>query len=58
MVEKKVKKLGCDCFIIRVLFNSGRFIDWICLWDYLYILDDYCDWEGGKNWIYVYNDLE
>lgn len=56
--EKKAKKLGRDRLTIRVLFNSGRFIDWTCPWDYLHILDDYRDREGGKNWTHVYNDLE
>lgn len=55
--EKKAKKLGRDRLTIRVLFNSGRFIDWTCPWDYLHILDDYRDREGGKNWTHVYNDL-
>ena len=54
--EKKAKKLGRDRLTIRVLFNSGRFIDWTCPWDYLHILDDYRDREGGKNWRHVYND--
>ena len=55
--EKKAKISGRDRLTIRVLFNSGRFIDWTCPWDYLHILDDYRDREGGKNWAHVYNDL-
>ena len=55
--EKQAKILGRDRLTIRVLFNSGRFIEWTCPWDYLHILDDYRDREGGKNWTHVYNDL-
>lgn len=55
--EKRAKSLGRDRVTIRVLFNSGRFVQWTCPWDYLCILDDYRDREGGKNWTHIYNDL-
>ncbi|NET45710.1 type III-B CRISPR-associated protein Cas10/Cmr2 [Okeania sp. SIO2B3] len=55
--EKRAKSLGRDRVTIRVLFNSGRFVQWTCPWDYLYILNNYRDREGGKNWTHVYNDL-
>ncbi|NET12814.1 MAG: CRISPR-associated protein Cmr2 [Okeania sp. SIO1H6] len=55
--EKRAKSLGRDRVTIRVLFNSGRFVQWTCPWDYLYILNNYRDREGGQNWTHIYNDL-
>ncbi|NEQ39947.1 MAG: CRISPR-associated protein Cmr2 [Okeania sp. SIO3I5] len=55
--EKEAKNSGRNRVTIRVLFNSGRFVQWTCPWNYLCILDDYRDREGGKNWTHIYNDL-
>ncbi|MBD2292404.1 CRISPR-associated protein Cmr2 [Anabaena sphaerica FACHB-251] len=70
--EKVAKSLGRDRVTIRVVFNSGQYVQWTCPWDYLGILMKYRDrdgktfyeWEckGRKkedfpNWGHVYSDL-
>lgn len=70
--EKVAKSLGRDRVTIRVVFNSGQYVQWTCPWDYLGILKKYQDrdgktftqWEenGRKkeyfpNWGHVYGDL-
>jgi CRISPR-associated protein Cmr2 len=70
--EKVAKSLGRDRVTIRVVFNSGQYVQWTCPWCYLDILMKYQDrdgktfyeWEckGRKkedfpNWSHVYNDL-
>ncbi|MFN6537900.1 MAG: Cas10/Cmr2 second palm domain-containing protein [Nostoc sp. EkiNYC01] len=70
--EKLAKSLGRDRVTIRIVFNSGQYVQWTCPWDYLEILKKYRDrdgktfaeWEckGRKqedfpNWTHVYSDL-
>jgi CRISPR-associated protein Cmr2 len=70
--EKRAKSLGRNRVTIRVVFNSGQFVQWTCPWDYLDILKRYRDRDGktyskweteGKdpklfpNWTHVYKDL-
>jgi CRISPR-associated protein Cmr2 len=70
--EKKAKSLGRNRVTIRVVFNSGQYVELTCPWDYLDILKKYRDrdgktyqqWESqGKdpkylpNWSHVYSDL-
>lgn len=55
--EKEAKNQGRDRVAIRVLFSSGQYVQWVCHWDYLKILDSYEDLDGGKNWSHVYGDL-
>lgn len=70
--EKRAKNLGRNRVTIRVVFNSGQYVQWTCPWDYLHILRNYRDrdgktyqqWESrGKdskywpNWTHVYSDL-
>jgi CRISPR-associated protein Cmr2 len=54
--EKRSKSLGRDRVTIRVLFNSGQYVQWTCPWAHLRILDRYQDRVGGKNWAHLYND--
>ncbi len=58
--EKRAKTLGRDRLTIRVVFNSGQFVQWTCPWDYLDILTKYCDRDGNTgnqaNWTHIYND--
>ncbi len=60
--EKRAKSLGRDRVTIRVLFNSGQYVQWTCPWDYLDILTKYRDrngktWGDPKlNWTHLYND--
>lgn len=71
--EKSAKKQGRDRLAIRILFNSGNYLEWACPWWYLQsVLESYQDREGdtitslkasskkGKvrpNWTHFYNDL-
>jgi CRISPR-associated protein Cmr2 len=68
--EKIAKNKGRDRVTIRVVFNSGQYVQWTCPWDYLGILNNYCDrdnktyqtWDGKDpkqqpNWSHIYNDL-
>jgi CRISPR-associated protein Cmr2 len=70
--EKRAKSLGRDRVTIRVVFNSGQYVQWTCPWDYLHVLKNYCDREGKTyaeweclgedpkylpNWSHVYTDL-
>jgi CRISPR-associated protein Cmr2 len=60
--EKRAKSLGRDRVTIRIVFNSGRYVQWTCPWDKLSILEQYVDRDGntGKkaNWSHVYNDWQ
>jgi len=56
--EQKSKQLGRDRITIRILFNNGQYVQWTTPWQYLTILDHYCDRDGGKNWGHIYSDLE
>ncbi|NET02122.1 MAG: CRISPR-associated protein Cmr2 [Sphaerospermopsis sp. SIO1G1] len=70
--EKLAKSRGRDRITIRVLFNSGQYVQWTCPWNYLHILKKYKDrngntyekWESrGRNekyqpnWNHIYSDL-
>lgn len=58
--EKRSKSLGRDRVTIRVLFNSGQYVQWTCPWDYLDILTKYRDRDGKTgspaNWNHLYSD--
>lgn len=54
--EKLAKHKGRNRVTIRVLFNSGQFVQWTCPWQHLPILDRYRDRFGGQNWTHLYND--
>ncbi len=54
--ERRAKSLGRDRVTIRVLFNSGQYVQWTCPWNYLDILSKYRDREGKQCWSHVYKD--
>ncbi|NET60954.1 MAG: CRISPR-associated protein Cmr2 [Symploca sp. SIO2E6] len=59
--EKQAKNLGRDRVTIRVVFNSGQYVQWTCPWDYLHVLQNYRDrdgkiWGEHPNWSHVYSD--
>ena len=60
--EKRAKTLGRNRVTIRVVFNSGQFVQWTCPWDYLHVLINYRDRDGNTgnqaNWTHIYNDWE
>ncbi|GJD16184.1 hypothetical protein RIVM261_011400 [Rivularia sp. IAM M-261] len=55
--EQKAKSLGRNRVTIRVVFNSGQFIEWTCPWHYLNVLIKYQDRDGNSNWNHIYSDL-
>lgn len=60
--EKRAKSLGRDRVTIRVVFNSGQYVQWTCPWDYLDVLNKYCDRNGKTgaqaNWNHIYHDWQ
>jgi CRISPR-associated protein Cmr2 len=58
--EKLAKSKGRDRVTIRVVFNSGQFVQWTCPWDYLHVLQGYRDRDGNAgtkaSWTHLYND--
>ncbi len=54
--EQRSKKLDRNRVTIRVVFNSGQYVQWTCPWDNLDILTKYHDRNGGQNWTHIYND--
>lgn len=56
--EKSAKNQGKNRLAVRILFNSGNYLEWVCPWENLKdILDSYCDRSEGKNWTHFYNDI-
>jgi CRISPR-associated protein Cmr2 len=62
--EQSAKKHGRNRTALRVLFNGGNYIEWVCPWQFLeQILENYCDRNGNKgfankpNWTHIYNDV-
>jgi CRISPR-associated protein Cmr2 len=56
--EKSAKNSGRDRLALRILFNSGNHLEWVCPWSLLQpILEGYRDRDGGKNWTHIYNDV-
>lgn len=60
--EKSAKQNGRDRIALRILFNSGTHLEWVCPWWLLEpLLTGYRDRNGiqGKqaNWTHLYNDI-
>lgn len=63
--EKAAKKKGRDRLAIRILFNSGNYLEWVCPWWCLQtFLEGYQDRDGNTlssrtkpNWVHFYNDV-
>jgi CRISPR-associated protein Cmr2 len=56
--EKSAKNSGRDRLCLRILFNSGNHLEWVCPWALLQpILEGYRDRDRGKNWTHIYNDV-
>jgi len=72
LAEKSAKDNGKDRIAIRILFNGGTHIEWVCPWWFLPVLEHYQDRDdhtldslnelpdGNKikpNWTHIYNDV-
>ncbi|GAA6622216.1 Cas10/Cmr2 second palm domain-containing protein [Scytonema sp. NUACC26] len=70
--QETAKQLNRDRVTIRVVFNSGQYVEWTCPWKYLHILKSYCDRDGNTypewerrgrnpkyepNWTHIFSDL-
>ncbi len=56
--EKSAKNNGRDRIALRVLFNGGNCIEWVCPWWFLKdVLKGYRDRIAGQNWTHIYNDV-
>lgn len=55
--EKVAKNSGRGRATIRIIFNSGQYVQWTCPWDYLNILTKYQDREKQQNWSHIYQDF-
>ena len=56
--EKSAKNKGRDRLAIRILFNSGNHLEWVCPWWFLKtVLSSYLDRSDGDNWTHFYNDV-
>src|SRR6476661_8846359 len=65
--ETSAKNNGKDRMAIRILFNGGTHIEWVCPWWCLPVLQHYQDKDGNTslsaekatnkpNWTHIYND--
>ncbi|NHC34320.1 Cas10/Cmr2 second palm domain-containing protein [Scytonema millei] len=55
--EQSAKKAGRDRLALRVLFNGGNSIEWICPWWFLNVLSAYRDRNTQQNWTHIYTDI-
>jgi len=56
--EKSAKNHGRDRLAIRILFNSGNYLEWVCPWWFLKdVLSSYGDRSDRNNWTHFYNDV-
>jgi len=56
--EQSAKKGGRDRLALRVLFNGGNFLEWVCPWWFLpEVLKGYRDRNDQENWTHIYNDV-
>lgn len=54
--EKRSKSLDRNRVTIRVVFNSGQYVQWTCPWDSLGLLKRYSDQDNCHNWAHLYKD--
>ncbi|PSB02108.1 Cas10/Cmr2 second palm domain-containing protein [Merismopedia glauca] len=60
--EKSAKNNGRDRLALRVVFNGGNYLEWVCPWWLLpKIFNGYRDRDGVSgtdgNWTHIYNDV-
>lgn len=59
--EQAAKRAGRDRVAIRVVFNNGQWLQWICPWRFLGVFMQYRDldgkgWGEQPNWVHLYQD--
>ena len=56
--EGSAKSHGRDRLALRILFNGGNYLEWVCPWRFLkLIFTGYQDLEGKQNWGHFYSDI-
>ena len=56
--EKSAKQNGRDRIALRILFNGGTHLEWVCPWWLLQpLLEGYRDRKHEQNWTHFYNDV-
>jgi CRISPR-associated protein Cmr2 len=56
--EKAAKKKGRDRLALRILFNGGNYLEWVCPWHLLEpLLTGYQDRDKKQNWTHIYRDV-
>jgi len=55
--EKISKNKGRDRVTLRIVFNSGQYVEWTVPWNNLDLLLDYQDRDKKENWAHIYNDF-
>jgi CRISPR-associated protein Cmr2 len=56
--EKAAKKQGRDRLALRILFNGGNYLEWVCPWHLLEpLLTGYQDRDKKQNWTHIYRDV-
>lgn len=55
--EQSAKANGKDRIALRILFNDGKHLEWVCPWRFLPILQQYSDRSNGQNWTHIFNDI-
>ncbi|MBE9209693.1 CRISPR-associated protein Cas10 [Nostoc sp. LEGE 06077] len=56
--EKSAKDKGRDRIALRILFNSGNWLEWVCPWWFLQdVLESYRDRNYGQKWTHIYDDV-
>jgi CRISPR-associated protein Cmr2 len=56
--ERAAKKKGRDRLALRILFNGGNYLEWVCPWHVLEpILKGYSDRDKKQNWGHFYEDV-
>ncbi|WP_241735244.1 Cas10/Cmr2 second palm domain-containing protein [Cyanobacterium stanieri] len=55
--EKVSKNKGRNRVTLRIVFNSGQYVEWTVPWDDLGLLSAYEDRDKQENWAHIYNDL-
>jgi CRISPR-associated protein Cmr2 len=58
--EKSAKHHGRDRIALRVLFNDGKYLEWVCPWSILPVLQDYRDRnkrDGKQQWAHLFGDI-
>jgi CRISPR-associated protein Cmr2 len=61
--EQSAKDNGRDRIAFRILFAGGNYLEWVCPWRFLHLLQDYRDRNGDQapekkpKWSHLYGDV-